>query len=177
MPILRYFVFVGGALLALLFVCDAVLPQVPLPSTLRSASDLPAVRIRSDRKWPERVVIDTSIPTTSPVTVARADSTPSAAIVADVRAKAGAREAFAQMGAAELKSQLTTSSVSRIPDPALTKLAEATAPKSPEVKTDAKPDAKTPPKRRVAVKVRPSRPMILVAQQPQSHAGWFDSTW
>src|SRR3954467_6498247 len=49
MPVLRYFVFVGGALLALLLVCNAVLPQAPLPETLKSVSDMPSVRIKSER--------------------------------------------------------------------------------------------------------------------------------
>ena len=60
MPILRYFFYVGGALLALLLVSNMVLPQVPLPGTLTSASDLPPVRIHTDRKLPDRVVFDTS---------------------------------------------------------------------------------------------------------------------
>ncbi|MFN5574104.1 MAG: hypothetical protein ACK495_38870, partial [Bradyrhizobium sp.] len=61
MPILRYFLFVGGTLFALLVLADAVLPSVPLPASLTSAADLPPVRIQSTRKWPERIVIDTSI--------------------------------------------------------------------------------------------------------------------
>src|SRR5882757_10034640 len=97
MPLLRYFVFVGGALLALLFFCDAVLPQVPLPVNLVSGSDRPAIRIRSDRKWPERVVFDTTIPSIAPVTVAAAQAAPVPPAIAEASAKARVREAFAQI--------------------------------------------------------------------------------
>src|SRR5271169_6692291 len=61
MPLLRYFLFAGGSLLALLFVVNAAYPIAPLPETLTSASDLPPIRIRSERKLPERVVFDTSV--------------------------------------------------------------------------------------------------------------------
>src|SRR5262249_6245322 len=60
MPIFRYFLYVGGSLLALLLVANAALPTEPFPSNLTSASDLPPIRIHSDRKLPERVVLDTS---------------------------------------------------------------------------------------------------------------------
>ena len=61
MPLLRYFLFVGGSLLALLFVVNAAYPTVPLPDTLTSAADLPPIRIHSERKLPDRVVFDTSV--------------------------------------------------------------------------------------------------------------------
>jgi len=62
MPILRYFVYVGGALLALVLVVNLVLPgPAGVESTaVVSNTDLPLIRIRSDRKLPERVVLDTS---------------------------------------------------------------------------------------------------------------------
>jgi hypothetical protein len=62
MPLARYFFYVGGVLLALLFVLDAYLPEVPVAH--RADANLPAIRIHSDRKWPERIVFDTSQPTT-----------------------------------------------------------------------------------------------------------------
>src|SRR3984893_19032498 len=71
MPIARYFLFVGGVLLALLFISDAVLPQLPVAD--RANADLPVIRIHSDRKWPERVVFDTTIPNLAPVQTAKAD--------------------------------------------------------------------------------------------------------
>jgi hypothetical protein len=97
MPLARYFFLVGGVLLALLFVVDAVLPKLPVAD--RTDTDLPVIRIHSDRKWPERVVFDTSIPTITPAPTAKAEAVapaPAPAVVADVSAKVRVREAFAQ---------------------------------------------------------------------------------
>lgn len=100
MPLMRYFVFVGGVLLALLFIADAWLPAVPAAQRPDSTPDLSMVRIHSDRKWPERVVFDTTLPTITPV------PEPPAAVVAETaspKKNAAAvppgkmREAFAQM--------------------------------------------------------------------------------
>jgi hypothetical protein len=60
MPLLRYFWKVGATLLALLLVADLCLPQSPIAE--KTSEDRPAIRIHSDRKWPERVVLDTSTP-------------------------------------------------------------------------------------------------------------------
>ena len=60
MPLLRYFLYVGGALLSLILIANLMLPQEALPGTLTSAAQLPPVRIASDRKLPERIVFDTS---------------------------------------------------------------------------------------------------------------------
>lgn len=59
-PLRDYFLWVGGTLLVLLFAADFLLPP-PAPSKLiESHSTLPPIRIISDRKGPEAVVIDTS---------------------------------------------------------------------------------------------------------------------
>jgi hypothetical protein len=163
MPLLRYFLFVGGALLVLLFVCDAVLPQVPLPGNLTSGSDLPAVRIHSDRKWPERVVFDTSVPSVASSTVVAAVVAPSAPPVADASAKTRVRDAFAQLppGQSEPKASESKASGSK------TAAMAAVDPGKAELKPQ--------PKRKVA-RARPAgRPMMLVAQQP--HYGLFNTTW
>ena len=57
MPLRHYFLFVGGALLALLFVANWLVPA----SSERTdpAVNFPPIRIHSDRKGPEAVVIDT----------------------------------------------------------------------------------------------------------------------
>ena len=61
-PVRGYFLWVGGALLVLLFAADSLLPA-PLPSKLIvSHSTLPPIRITSELKGPEAVVIDTSQP-------------------------------------------------------------------------------------------------------------------
>jgi hypothetical protein len=61
-PVRGYFLWVGGALLALLFATDSLLPA-PLPSKLIvSHATHPPIRITSELKGPEAVVIDTSYP-------------------------------------------------------------------------------------------------------------------
>ncbi len=137
MLLVRYFLSVGGVLLALLFVANVVLPKMPAVDTDRNDAgiDKAVIRIHSDRKWPERVVFDTSIPTIVPAQTAKAEavvSPPPPTPVADVSAKTRVREAFAQFVAPEPK----------------------------------KPEAKPQRKRKIA-KSRVAPPMIQVAQQPR----------
>ena len=150
MPLARYFLFVGGVLLALLFVVDAVLPTLPVADANRTDAgvDKSVIRIHSDRKWPDRVVFDTSIPTMVPAQTAKAESVvpaPAPTIVADVSAKTRVRETFAQF----------------VP---------------PEPK---KPESKLHRKRKI-VKNRVAPPMVVVAQQPRfgffDNSMW-NSTW
>ena len=147
MPVLRYFLFVGGALLALLLGANALLPQeAPAVGSLASSVELPTIRIHSDRKWPERVMFDTSQPMIAAVAVARPD-----VAVAAASPKARVREAFAQLPLSE-----------QIP---------AVAPVEPK-----KPEVKPQPKRKL-VKARPvqqpiQQPVMLVAQ-----FGLFGNTW
>ena len=61
MPLTRYFCFVGGILLALLLISDAYFPKLPVAHSANTVSYI--IRIHSDRKWPERIVYDTSLPT------------------------------------------------------------------------------------------------------------------
>jgi hypothetical protein len=107
MPVLRYFVFVGAALIALLFVVSAQLPSAaPAVEASNSAADLTSIRIRSDRKWPERVVFDTSAPTIVPAPVQTASVAPRAAgpeQIADTSTKVTARDAYAQLTPTDLK--------------------------------------------------------------------------
>ena len=159
MPIARYFLFVGGVLLALLLAIDSLFPQQAVVASRGASSvDKTVVRIRSDQKLPERVVYDTSLPTIVPSPAVTAQVTapvgaPSAPAVADATAQARVRETFAQFVPAEAK----------------------------------KPEPQAQRKRKVA-KSRPAPPM-QIAQQPQmrvaqqSHFGGFfggsnwNSTW
>jgi hypothetical protein len=68
MPLMRYFYFVGGVLLALLFILDACFPK--LPASAKAKVYPPVIRIYSDQKWPERIVYDTSLPTIVPTLTA-----------------------------------------------------------------------------------------------------------
>ena len=87
-PLRGYFLWVGGALLVLLFAADSLLPA-PLPSKLvESHSTLPPIRITSEREGPEAVVIiDTSQPGFLPMLpdkeIAAAPSPPLSSEVAD----------------------------------------------------------------------------------------------
>ncbi|MHC4049885.1 hypothetical protein [Bradyrhizobium sp. 25ACV] len=58
MPIVRYFVFVGGLLLALLFAADRYLPA-PVERNDATDPDRTTIRIRSARSIPEKIVFDT----------------------------------------------------------------------------------------------------------------------
>jgi len=86
-PLRDYFLWVGGALLVLLFTADSLLPA-PLPSRLiETHSMLPPIRITSERKGPEAVVIDTNQPGFPPMLpdkeIAAAPSPPLSSEVAD----------------------------------------------------------------------------------------------
>lgn len=105
MPVLRYFLFVGGALLALLFAIDYVVPQQAV-ATVQSAPsiDKTIVRIRSDQKPPERVVYDTSLPTiVAPVEKVQVATAPVPPVATDVTAQARVRDTFAQFVPSEAK--------------------------------------------------------------------------
>ncbi len=108
MPVARYFMFVGGVLLALLWAIDALVPhQAVVAGQAASSVDKTVVRIRSDQKPPERVVYDTSLPTiVPPQPVAAQAVVPAAApaaSLADVNAQARVRETFAQFVPVEAK--------------------------------------------------------------------------
>jgi hypothetical protein len=66
MPFVRYIAFVGSLLVAILFFADWYLPMAPSQSVTSPEADKPIIRIKSDRKWPERIVFDTSAPTIVP---------------------------------------------------------------------------------------------------------------
>jgi hypothetical protein len=146
MPIARYFLFVGGVLLALLFGVDAFATKEPAASSIAAVAAPevnPTLRIRSDRKWPEAVVYDTSVPTiVAPKVETAAAEAVAPTPAAEMSAKARVRESFAQFKPAD----------------------------------DPKPEAKPVPKRKVAKArpVPPAQPMVRVAQQPQ-HFGFFAS--
>ena len=157
MPVLRYFLFVGGALLALMFGTALLAPQTELPRVVASSStDMPPIRIHSDRKLPERVVFDTAQPVVAPSVIAQGPIEEPAAPQLDKTA--AARDSYAEL---------------------VTPQAKAAAVRAPVKKAEARPA-----KRRVARSRSygpaydrygsASRPMV-VAQQP--HFGWFGNTW
>jgi cytoskeletal protein RodZ len=176
MPIFRYFSFVGGALLALLFAANYVLPTSPVTQAVATASnEQPLIRIRSDRHLPERVVLDTSQPTlAAPAVKVAAVVAPQPPVegmspaLAEISAKARVRETFAQFTPAAKA------------DTAAVKKTEAKTQIQPQVQAQAQPPQTSAqqPKRKVA-RTHPvpqqGRPMMVMAQQP--HFGFFNSTW
>jgi hypothetical protein len=138
MPLGRYFLYVGGALLALLLVLNAYLPSLEAASATATEYSRPVLRIRSAQKLPERIVIDTSIPTIVPAPTVVAEAKPPA--------KIPALDALAQISPSDLKS-------------ADLKSADL---KKADLK---KPEPKAPPKRRVA-KRTVRQPMVAFAQAP-----------
>jgi len=69
-PIARYFVVVGSALAVLLLIAGWSLPEPPPSFPDRpEIIDKAAIRIRSARKWPERVVLDTNQPMIPPPSI------------------------------------------------------------------------------------------------------------
>jgi hypothetical protein len=105
MPVARYFLLVGGVLLALLFLSNEVLPQLPVAERVaETGPNKSVIRISSDRKWPERVVFDTNTPTIvppiAPALVAKAEAA-APAPVAEVSAQARGLQAFAQLKPSE----------------------------------------------------------------------------
>jgi hypothetical protein len=69
-PIARYFIFVGSTLAALLLISGWLLPNPPATFADQSvALDRAVIRIKSDYKWPEKVILDTSQLTITPPVV------------------------------------------------------------------------------------------------------------
>jgi hypothetical protein len=106
MLVTRYFVFVGGALLALLYAVDALVPQdAATASHSAPGIDKSTVRIQSAQKLPERVVFDTNLPTIVPpaaaIQMAAAPLPPTPA--AQPSEQSRDRETFAQYVPAEAK--------------------------------------------------------------------------
>jgi hypothetical protein len=66
-PVARYFVLIGSALAALLLIVSWYCPAPPANFTDRPQIITTAViRIKSERKWPEKIEFDTSQPTIVP---------------------------------------------------------------------------------------------------------------
>jgi hypothetical protein len=147
MPLARYFLYVSGILLTLVFILDACLTKLPVME--RSHVNTPAIRIHSDRKWPERIVFDITRPTIVPAPTAIAENRVAGpATVTDASAKEREREAFALM------------------QPSDAKRLEPSEPGKRELKQK---------RQRKIVKRHVTPRSVLVARQPQF--GWFGNTF
>ena len=145
MPLGRYFLLMGGALLIVLLVAGAYLPSLPVVEQVETRQT--KIRIHSEMKLPERVVFDTSMPAvTHPVDPMTAETdTPSGPPSAD-DLSAKARQAFARLQSS---------------DTSKAKVAEL---KRPEFKT-------SPSRRSETRKHAPTPRKIRLARQPQFD--WF----
>jgi hypothetical protein len=105
MPVARYFMYVGGALLALLFLIDVYAPsQAVVTSHAAPSIDRNVVRIHSDQKLPERVVYDTSLPTiVPPASQVQVAAAPQPPVAREVTAQARVRDTFAQFVPVDVK--------------------------------------------------------------------------
>jgi hypothetical protein len=163
MPLLRYFLFVGGTLIALLLVANAAFPAMPFPQNLTSVSDHPPVRIHSERRLPERVVFDTSVTppqaSAAPPAMAQVQAQIPAPVVAqapikpvtpEISAKARVREAFAQLPPDQdvFEPKMTDMATVVVPEPKMYPARQ--------------------PQKKIVAKPHTSRPTIIVAQQPRS---------
>ena len=95
MPLARYFLVVGGVLLALLFIVSALAPILPVAESSNGKHS--TIRIQSEMKLPERVVYDTSLPMIVPVHTAIAATTIPAPAATVPDAPTQTRQAFAQL--------------------------------------------------------------------------------
>ena len=147
MPVARYFLFVGGILLALLFALDAFAPQqMVVAGNAAPSVNKTVVRIRSDQKLPERVVYDTSLSTIVPPAAATQIAAAPAAPAADVGVQAQVRDTFAQFVPAEAK------------------------------KFEKQPETQAPRKRKIA-KIRPAQQMRVAQQQHFGFGFFGRNTW
>ena len=98
MPIARYFMFVGCTLVALLFMAGWCLPTPRAMFADQSvAIDRAVIRIKSAHKWPERIVLDTSQPTTAPPAVEEPPAAQLVRLPPDEAADQSNLEALAQL--------------------------------------------------------------------------------
>jgi hypothetical protein len=65
MPVGRYFLFSGSALLSLLYLADWYLPRLAAEPA-HSEVDRTIIRIHSEHQWPTAVAIDTNVKTINP---------------------------------------------------------------------------------------------------------------
>src|SRR6478609_10777686 len=77
MPLMKYFGFVGSALVLLLLVMNWLLPE-PASEPVHGSSERTVIRISSMETLPERVVFDTSRPSIAPPPSVTSQTLPSA---------------------------------------------------------------------------------------------------
>jgi hypothetical protein len=93
-PLVRYFVVITGALLAMLAAANWYLPSPPPEPSAQLQVDKSGLQIRSEHKWPQKIEFDTAMqPFIAPSAPASAAAVPT---VAEVRPEKPALDALAQ---------------------------------------------------------------------------------
>ena len=181
MPLARYFLFVGGALLALLFVIDAIVPQdnASLANLSSPGLDKSPVRIKSTQKLPERVVYDTTQPTVVPAQATVVAAAAPAKPAADQSATARVRDTFAQFVPAEAKD-VSKKDVAKVAEAKPIEVQQTPAqqakPKKKVAKVHSNPPQQLQPTRLAQPQAQPFR---VAQQQPRGFFGGFgwNNTW
>ncbi|MBR0975119.1 MULTISPECIES: hypothetical protein [Bradyrhizobium] len=96
MPLIRYFVFIGGALLALLFLADHYMGG-PVSAAAGTGPDRSIARVHSAQVWPEKIVLDTRV---RQISLSKAEAVPPTSVPAVVNAiptQESPRQAFAMV--------------------------------------------------------------------------------
>ena len=167
MLVVRYFGVVGGVLLALLFIANAYFPNSPeggISPIVAAADDVPSLRIHSDRKWPERIDLDTTAPIIS------ASIATGSKVAANERAQTAAQAALEVPPPAASARQPSTSQARQ----AFARMEPVAAEPSAGSVRGSAAGSKTVHRRRMA-KPREAPP-IVVAQQPR-YGFFFNDTW
>jgi hypothetical protein len=119
MPLVRYFLYVGGVLLALLLMVDSYLPRLPAAEKQADQQQQQqlVIRIRSERKWPERIVYDTSHFVPAPSATPKAGNP--APAFAELQPSDSAKQPSADQKKADSKQQRQRKARRRGPPPVL----------------------------------------------------------
>jgi hypothetical protein len=134
MPLMKYFGFVGSALVLWLLAMNWLLPA-PNAEPVRGSINLPVIRISSIEKLPERVVFDTSMPYMAPPSsVMRVAARPLQSAYTFERITPGSLPAFstlAQVTPKTITEKRDQAKIAAIRVPAKKIIANRLAPKGP----------------------------------------------
>ena len=115
MPLRQYFVWVGSVLLVALFAANWFLPvPVDHPHLEITPNEMVSLRIRSDHKWPERVVLNTAHSGLSPAAKAQIETYVLPSQNLDSVQQRRSFDAFAAIGSTEAAPPATNEYASAI---------------------------------------------------------------
>ena len=162
MPLMKYFVFVGSALVLLLLAMNWLSPE-PTAEPVHSSIERPVIRISSIETLPERVVFDNSMPYMAPPSsVMRGAARPLQSAFAFEQVTPGLLPAFSTL------AQVTPKTITEKRDPA-----KITAKRDPAKKVVANRVA--PQAHIVAVKITPYGKPNGIPNRPSERPSWIPS--